>query len=211
MKANELLKLSGLLFFTKESLRQLEEDDNSLDFNLKYWLKIGKIISLKKGYYILKERWEKETDKDSYLEYLANKIYEPSYLSTEYVMNKYALLTEAVYGITSISIKKPKVFNNDLGKFSYYSISPRLFLGYKINKFYSASVFMAEKTKAVFDYLYLRFLKITPINQKIITELRINWENINLKELKKIQEYVELSRSLRVEEVINLIKKIYYV
>ena len=178
MKAVALERLSNLLIITKEALRQLEGNDNSLNFNLKYWLKRGKIIALKKGYYILKEKWEKEQDKDTYLEYLANKIYEASYLSGEYVMNKYSLLTEAVYGLTSITTKKPKAFVNELGNFTYYSISTRLFSGYEVERFSSASILVAKKAKAVFDYLYLRFLKETPVNEISIDELRINWENI---------------------------------
>ena len=85
MKINDLSQLSQMLFFTKESLRQLENRADSLDYNLKYWKKRGIIIALKKGMYILKERWEKEINRDLYMMYLSNKIYEPSYLSLEYV------------------------------------------------------------------------------------------------------------------------------
>src|SRR4030066_789775 len=123
MKINDLSQLSRMLFFTKDTLRQLENRADSLDYNLKYWKKRGIIIALKKGMYILKERWEKEINRDLYMMYLSNKIYEPSYLSGEYVMNKYSLLTEAVYGLTSITTKKPKAFVNELGNFTYYSIS----------------------------------------------------------------------------------------
>lgn len=210
MKSADLTKLNNLYFFTKEALRQIEPGEQRLNFNLKYWLKKGKIISLKKGLYILKEKWEKEINKDLYLEYLANKIYEPSYLSGEYVMNKYSLLTEAVYGITNTTTKSTKIFKNDLGRFSYYSLSPGLFGGFKIKKFYSAPIFIASKPKALFDFLYLRFLRQAPINQKAIEELRINWENLSYPEFKEAQKYGLASGSKRVNLVINLIRKIYY-
>ncbi|MBI5452207.1 hypothetical protein HY945_02005, partial [Candidatus Gottesmanbacteria bacterium] len=110
MKTIQLDKLTNLLLFTKETLRQLEENNDRLDFNIKYWLKKGKIITLKKGLYVLKERWEREINKDDYRQYLANQLYQPSYLSCEYVMSKYGLLTEGVFGITSMTTKTTKAF-----------------------------------------------------------------------------------------------------
>lgn len=210
MKLKDLETISNLLYFTKESLRQLEKNEDALNFNLKYWLKKGNLVALKKGVYILKNRFEKEQNKDLYLEYLANRLYEPSYLSLEYVMQKHSLLTEGVWGITNITTKKTKTFTNKLAQFNYYSISPDLFTGYEIKKFYSAPVFVAKKSKAVFDYLYLRFLKNMAINEKVIKELRINWENINKTEFGKIQKYSKKAKSIRIKKVIKLIKGIYY-
>lgn len=210
MKSADLRKLNNLYFFTKEALRQIEPSEQRLNFNLKYWLWKGKIISLKSGLYILKEKWEKEENKDLYLEYLANRIYEPSYVSGEWVMDKYSLLTEAVWGITNITTKPTKSFTNELGAFSYYSMTPKLFGGYEIKKFYSAPVLVAKKSKALFDFLYLRFLKETPINEKTIKELRINWENVSSKDFKEIHKYARVSGSKKIKSALNLIKKIYY-
>jgi len=210
MKKANLNNLNNLLLFTKEALRQWEKNEDTLSFNIKYWKKNGIIIPLKKGKYILKSRFEKEENKDMYLEYLANKIYEPSYVSGEYVMSKYNLLTEAVYGISSITTKKTKTFENQIGRFNYYTVSLRLFFGFEITKFYSANIMMAKKSKAVFDYLYLRFLKNSLISEKSIQELRINWENLNKKEFKEIEKYAKIVKNNRILEVISLIKKIYY-
>jgi len=210
MKKANLNNLNNLLLFTKEALRQWEKNEDTLSFNIKYWKKNGIIIPLKKGKYILKSRFEKEENKDMYLEYLANKIYEPSYVSGEYVMSKYNLLTEAVYGISSITTKKTKTFENQIGRFNYYTVSLRLFFGFEITKFYTANIMMAKKSKAVFDYLYLRFLKNSLISEKSIQELRINWENLNKKEFKEIEKYAKIVKNNRILKVISLIKKIYY-
>lgn len=210
MKKANLNNLNNLLLFTKESLRQWEKDEDSLSFNIKYWSKNGLIIPIKKGKYVLKSRFEKEGNKDLYLEYLANKIYEPSYISGEYVMSKYSLLTEAVYGISSITTRKTKTFDNKLGKFNYYSLTPKLFFGYESVKFYSANIMVAKKPKAVFDYLYLRFYKNALISEKAIEELRINWENLNKKEFKELEKYANNAKNKRTLKVVNLIKKKYY-
>ncbi|MBI4991082.1 hypothetical protein HZB96_03235 [Candidatus Gottesmanbacteria bacterium] len=209
MKTIQLDKLTNLLLFTKETLRQLEENNDRLDFNIKYWLKKGKIITLKKGLYVLKEKWEREINKDDYRQYLANQLYQPSYLSCEYVMSKYGLLTEGVFGITSMTTKTTKAFVNDLGSFNYYSVSPALFLGYEVKKAGSFPIAIAKKSKAVFDFLYLRFLKNTPINKKIIEELRINWENMTKEEFREIINYAGKTKSVRLKQVINLIINTY--
>jgi predicted transcriptional regulator of viral defense system len=210
MKKNQLKNLEKLLIINKEAFRQFEKNEESLNFNIKYWTKKDILIRIKKGEYLLRSRLEKEDDKQAYLEYIANKLYEPSYLSCEYVMDKYGLLTEGVFALTSATTKKTKTFNNKLGRFVYYSLSSTLFLGYTIKKTSLANIFIASKTKAVFDYLYLRFFKKTPINEKNIEELRINWENLNKKEFLEIKKYGKISKSKRIGEVINLIFKKYY-
>lgn len=208
MKKANLDYLNNLLLFTKESLRQWEKNEDALNFNIKYWTKNELIIPLKKGKYILKSRFDKEENKDLYLEYLANKIYEPSYISGEYVMSKYNLLTEAVYGVSSVTTRKTKMFDNKLGRFDYYSLSPRLFFGFEITKFYSADIMVAKKPKAVLDYLYLRFFKNSIISEKSVEELRINWENLNKKEFEDLEKYARIIKNKRTQEVIGLIKNI---
>ncbi len=209
MKTVQLNKLSNLLIFSKETLRQMEEDNDRLDFNINYWLKKGNIIALKKGVYVLKEKWERETNKDDYLEYISNQLYQPSYLSGEYVMNKYGLLTEAVYGITSMTTKTTKEYTNSLGNFRYSSLSPALFWGFEIKKKSSFSVLVAKKSKAVFDFLYLRFIKNSPVNRKVIHELRINWENMTNKELEELKQYGRKTKSIRIHQVIDIITDSY--
>lgn len=209
MKTTKLDKLSTFLLFTKETLRQLEKDNDRLDFNIKYWLKKGTIIALKRGVYVLKEKWERETNKDDYLEYVANQLYQPSYLSGEYVMSKFGLLTEAVYGITSMTTKTTKIFTNSLGNFVYYSLSPALFFGFEVKKTDSFSVAVAKKSKAVFDFLYLRFIKNTPVNEKTIEEMRINWENMTKDEFGELVQYGRKTKSVRLNQAINIITEIY--
>lgn len=209
MKTAQLDRLANLLLFTKESLRQLEENNDRLDFNIKYWLKKGKIIALKKGLYTLKEKWEQEPDKDAYRQYLANQLYQPSYLSGEYVMSKFGLLTEGVYGITSMTTKTTKTFVNSAGSFQYYSLSPKLFLGYEVQKNGIFPVIAAQKSKAIFDFLYLRFIKNAPVNKQAIEELRINWENITQEEFGEIIRYAQKTKSVRIRQVIDLIRETY--
>lgn len=211
MKIKSLKKITGnFLVFTKNDLKSLEPRQDVLDGNIKYWLKNKELIALKKGVYVLKEEYEKEPKKDLYLEYIANRLVEPSYLSLEYVLAKFQLLSEPAQAITSITVKSTREIANDLATFRFYSIMGKLFTGYKLKYFSGAPVFEAVKEKALFDYLYLRFLKNEPINLDVVLNLRLNWENVDKKEFASVSSYLRFAKSKRLEQVFELIRKEFY-
>ncbi|MBU4337945.1 hypothetical protein KKB43_03690 [Patescibacteria group bacterium] len=198
-------KTDKLLLFDKKSLKMLEKDDNALNSNIKYWLKNSDLIALKKGIYIFKERYNQESKKDDYLEYIANQLIQPSYVSLEYVMAKYQLLSEPARAITSITVKNPREFYNSLGVWRYYSLPIKLFVGYKIKYFQGQPIAEATKAKAVFDFLYLRFRRGVKANRQNIDDLRLNWENLNKQDLKELNFYFELIGQKRYEYFKKLI------
>jgi len=185
-------KTAKLLVFDKKALKLLEKDDNNLSANLKYWLKSGELIALKKGLYLFRDKYEKESLKNEYLEYLANRLLSPSYLSLEYVLDKYSLLSESARALTSVSNKSAREFSNSLGVWRYYSLPLRLFTGYKIKYFRNQPIYEASKAKALFDFLYLRWRRGKEPNAKNIADLRINWENLNQAERKELSAYFKL-------------------
>ncbi|MEK7065006.1 MAG: hypothetical protein AAB963_01035 [Patescibacteria group bacterium] len=203
-------KTEKFLLLNKEIVSSLENKKFSAKANIGYWLKTGKIISLKRGIYLVKERYEKETNKEMFLEYISNSLLKPSYLSLEYVMAKYALLSEPVFAFTSVTTATTRVIKNELSNFRYYSVTPELFTGYKIKYFLGAPIWEATKEKAVFDYIYSRFLKNYAINERIVNELRINWGEVNKVEWRKIKAYGQLCRSTKVKKAIALIEKMYF-
>lgn len=211
MKLEELKKQAiNLLVLDKNILRVFERRRNVLDANVKYWLKKGELIQLKKGLYILKEKYNQESDKDSYLEYLAGQIIRPSYLSLEYVLAKHQILSEPTRSITSITSKTTRETINAVGAFRYYSITKKLFIGYNVKYFSGAPVLEAGKSKALFDYFYLRFLKNEPVNARSVEDLRLNWENISRREFLKVYSYLKLTKSRRMQRLFDLIKNTHY-
>jgi len=60
-----------------------------------------------------------------------------------------------VYEITSISTRKTKTFDNELGRFRYQSIKPSLFWGYKTVAWHGGYYNMATPEKALLDLAYL--------------------------------------------------------
>lgn len=211
MNFDKLLQISQqLLVFNKNVLRALEKNPEVLSANIKYWLKQKKIIGLKNGWYVLANRYRQSENKDSYLEYIANQLIQPSYLSAEYVLAKYQALSEPVNALTSMTTKTSREIINDLAAFRYYSLNVGLFFDYKIRSYQGAQIFEAEKPKALFDFLYLRFLKGRPINDEAVDELRLNWENISATDFKKAQDYLKLVKSQRLFLLFSIIKKQYY-
>lgn len=205
----EDLKNAGknLLFFTKSSLSLLEKDSNNLSANLKYWLRSGDIIALKKGFYILSDNYRQEPDKTKYLEYLANNLLTPAYLSLEYVLNKYQLLTESSQALTLVSRRSSRTFFSSLAVWRYYSLPERLFNGYQISYFKNQPIAEASKAKALFDFLYLRFRRGPEPSQTAVDNLRLNWENISSSDKKELFSYFQRLSGRRWEKLIIIIEK----
>lgn len=203
MKNKELIENKPYL--TKAEMAfLLEKNDKNLDKKISKLMKDDIIIPIKNGLYVSKIFYFK--NRENIEEYLANIIYYPSYLSTEYVLAKENIIPEAVFSYTSVALKTTREFNNSLGNFVYKKIKELIFTGYyQKNYFDKYTIKIAKKSKALFDLLYLK-----PINSlDEIDDLRINWENINELEIDEFFEYVKLSKSKKMARIYSFIKKKY--
>ncbi len=147
----------------------LKVDPDFHDQRLSEWQKKGYIKKIVKGYYIFSDLEVNE----SVLFIIANKIFDPSYISLEMALSYYGLIPESVYGVTSVTSRKTYAFNSCLAKFSYRKIKVELMFGYQLVNYKNYSFKMAEIEKAILDYFY--------INPKLKSEgdfyeLRINKE-----------------------------------
>jgi len=108
---------------------------------------------------------------------IANKIFNPSYISLEMALSYYRLIPESVYVVTSVSSRKPYKYATPVGEFTYRKIKPGLFFGHDLVDYTDKRFKIATIEKAVLDYFYL--------NPHIsrFSSLRINgesfWEQIN--------------------------------
>ena len=80
-----------------------------------------------------------------YYEFLANVLYSPSYLSLEYVLSEYNIITEFSSNFTLITTNKTNYFSNKLGNFFYHTIKKELFSGFNIYKEGSFTILKASK------------------------------------------------------------------
>ena len=115
------------------------------------WQGKGYIQKIIKGYYIFSDL---ECTEQILFE-IANKIYNPSYISSEMALSYYHLIPESVYEITSVSTRRTYKFKTQIAEFSYRTIKPSLFFGYNIIKYGKKCFKIAALEKAILDYFYL--------------------------------------------------------
>jgi predicted transcriptional regulator of viral defense system len=207
----KLNKISNLSYFNTTTLKLIypELSQNSLYANIKRWIKKGELIQIKKGMYVTKEYLDNTRDISSYKEFLANRIKYPSYLSLEYILQKYSILSESVYAYTSVTLKKKKEYENDFGRYIYRSITPDLFLGFTIKEVGEYTIKEATKAKALFDYLYLKLYRIKNINEQTLLELRLNMDEFTQQDLKEFNKYCKLTGQKKYRNLTYLIRKTY--
>ena len=113
-------------YFSIENLKFISEVSSGyLKIILYRLLKKGYIIRLKKGIYVSKNFINDVKNKNllsPYLEFMAGKIYQPSYLSLDYILSENEILTEMPKNFTLISAKKTNILTNRFGKFIYHKI-----------------------------------------------------------------------------------------
>lgn len=199
MRENVLRQFEELPCFSKANLRLFQDNSNfSFDKNIQNWLKKGLIKKLKNGLYVTEKYLLKEKEITLYQEFIANKLLYPSYLSREYVLAKYNILTEAIYTITSITIKSGRSYENFLATFRYYNIKKELFLGFQEINFRENKILIATKAKALFDFVYLKKDSFQEFFKEEINEMRLNLDEINKNDLKELKKYIELSKNKKM-------------
>lgn len=133
-------------------------------------LKSGLFVKLRNNYYMLK---------DSYppLYAIANRLYQPSYISLETALSYYGIIPETVYTVTSVTTKPTREFKTPRAVFSYQRIKKSVFTGYGPVFIEGQVVLLAEAEKALADYLYFVDLEKTSLND------RLNLKNIRKNKL----------------------------
>lgn len=208
-QVNKLKNLENLSYFGKSAISQyIDIKPESLSVNINRWIKDGVLIQLKKGLYTTSNYFERVGNKSLYSEFIANKLRTPSYLSLEYVLQKYSILTEAVYSITSITTKTGRSYDNTLGLFLYRSIKEKLFTGFDIIYDNDFKIAQATKAKALFDWLYLKLFRIKNINLGTLESLRLNIDGFKLKDFKEFKSYCEMADIKKYQNLGQIITKL---
>jgi len=194
-------------YLTKKELSVLlDKDGKNLDKKIQQLLNKKELIPLKKGLYI--SRFYLLQKPKLHHEFIANVMCYPSYLSTEYILQKENIIPEAVYSYTSITTKTTRKYTNQLGNFIYQSIKKELFIGFENIRFVqNYMVKEAIRAKALFDWLYLKTFK-NSIKQELKKDLRINWEVIKKSDLIEFKKYVDISGVKKMQEIYSVMEKL---
>lgn len=174
-------KIKTSLFTIVDVTKYFPEDSADLiRVQLHRFIKKGYLQEIKRGLYQFSDR---ETDEF----FLANTLYEPSYVSLESALNYRGVIPDIpAGGVTSVSPVTTKEFSTPAGRFYYHKLDKKLFWGYELVPFR-----MAFAEKALLDYIYLR-------GEKALRGLRIDWSKIDQNKYKKFAKFYDQKRiSLR--------------
>jgi predicted transcriptional regulator of viral defense system len=203
MKSKNLLEqLKNLPYFEKNTVYQLGLQlglkDKTIDTYISRFLRYKEILPLKNGLYVSTDFFEKNRGDISYSFYLANILRPPSFISSWTALQYYNLATEAVYSISSVTLKVTRNYQTKAGNFSYQSIRKDLFTDFELVKG-KFDFFIASPAKALFDLLYFRTRQFKGMNlediKKLIEELRIDLDEMDKAEQEKFYSMINKSLS----------------
>ena len=199
----------ALKIFTVFSVDDIRRIDNRFNVRrLVEWQDKGYIKKIIRGHYIFANL---ELNENVLFE-IANRIYSPSYISFEMALSFYHMIPESVYGLTSATSRKTKVFKTKIGDFIYRTIQPRLLFGYKLIDCIGRRFKVAEPEKALLDYFYLN----TSIkSEDDFAEMRIDREQYltyvdESRLLAYINEFRQKRLSKRVKSFMEYMKNVKY-
>ena len=160
--------------FSVFSINDIEMVDLSFHKQrLSEWQKKDYVKKICKSFYIFSDLQINE----HVLCIIANRIYEPSYISLEMALSIYGIIPESVYGITSVTSQRTKNLRTPVGDFIYRHTQPDLMFGYELREYDGHHYQIAEIEKAVLDYLYF--------NSKISGNESFEGMRFNVSEIKE--------------------------
>ncbi|MCI0493757.1 hypothetical protein L0Z72_02025 [candidate division KSB1 bacterium] len=186
--------------YTLFSVREIKKIDHTFyRRRLSEWQAKGYIKKIIRGYYLFSDV---ELNEQVLFE-IANRMHQPSYISLEIALSHYHLIPESVYGITSITTRKPYKYSTPFGDFAYRYIKPALFFGYELINYQPNKIFkIGYPEKVIIDFFYLNPHIKSPND---FESLRINstqfWEQINEHRMSQFVERIgqkRLTRTMRI-------------
>lgn len=188
---NRLVKNKVSIFSIKDFVRIFKVLPKTGRSFLSYHSRInGFFIRAKQGIYITNFNPPTKFE-------IANYLYKPSYISFETALSSYGIIPETVYQITSATPKPTKELRLQNQSYQYLKIKKKLYFGYRPTKIRDKLVLMADKEKALLDYLYLLSLKKREFNERLdlrrIDKKKLgNYVNFFVKNIRKNKALITL-------------------
>lgn len=183
----ELLKRGMTIFTPLDFLRLYPLPAYKIKYFLEQQVKMGLLARLKQGLYTLKTDIPSEEE-------IANRLYQPSYLSFEYAMAKYGIIPESPYHLTSATTNSTREFMVNNQAFSYYTIKLVAYAGYYLDTKGNRKILIAEPEKALIDYLYFVSLGQRSFNDRF---------NVSKLDKAKLMEYAKLFKRDKLIELVE--------
>lgn len=164
------------------------------------WLKQGVLVALKRGLYVVGPAWRKD---ELWLPLLANRLYGPSCVSLDYALSWHGLIPEQVHDITSVCVRRGRIFDNEVGRFSYVSVPNKLYsVGLRQERVSAQIAFlMAGPEKALCDKVlltrHLQAVSRTTMQRFLFDDLRIEPEALLAFDLSVVEQYIASGHKVR--------------
>ncbi len=182
---------TGFLATGKNTLAELR-------MQLSRWVKMGRLIKLKKGLYVLAQPHRK-VKPHPFL--IANTIKKASYVSMQSALGYYGIIPEYVPVVTSITTLRPEELNTPLGRFVFHHVKKDWFHDYRqIDLHSDQRAFIAVPEKALLDLVYL-----TPNadSYDFLSELRLqNFDQLNIDVIRKLSNKSGSTKLCRAAKLI---------
>lgn len=201
---SSVLKSNRMYLFTLRDIKNLfpGEKERTIKNNLVRWLSKGYFVRLKRDLYEFIEQGSEVKIPDLYV---ANRMYEPSYVSLETALSIYSIIPDVAAGVTSVTTRPTRKFKNRHGSFFYRTCQGKVFKGYRLISYDGFKVNIADREKALADFLYYRLrsgysldFEEERFNKKILNKM--DWGKVfyyagllnkkTLEVLKRCREYV---------------------
>jgi predicted transcriptional regulator of viral defense system len=152
MKYSDLLSLtSDLPVIESTILRGFVDDVSALAVQLSRWSASRKLVRLRRGIYLLPRTLRKV---EPPLEYLANLVVRPSFVSLESALSFHGIIPEAVSTVRSITTGRGGRHHTPEGDFEYRHIAPERFFGYRRFETGEGEAMVATPERALLDVVY---------------------------------------------------------
>lgn len=187
--AQEEMKRVNLKLFTILDYKRILGIDYQLaKRSISRYTQRGFVIKARKGLYFFKNNPPHEFE-------VANKVYQPSYISFETALSFYGIIPETIYEVISATLRTTRTFNVNNIQYSYSKIKKNCFNGYKPIKIKNVTILIGEPEKALVDYLYLVALG----------KRRLAYERIDLSKIRKTKllSYAKQFEKKKIKEIIN--------
>lgn len=152
------------------------ENAHSIHTQLSRFAKKRLLTQIKRGLYCFEK-----AKVDEFV--LANRLYQPSYISLESALEFYGMIPDVPQAVTSINLTTYKKLTNEFGRFYYSKIKQQLFFGYtKVKSPHSDEyILIAHPEKSLLDYFYIRRIRK-------ISDLRLNWSHLDISQYRNFSQ-----------------------
>lgn len=163
----------------------------TLKLQLHQWVQSGDLVALRRGLYVFSDR---DLDKVE----IARALYSPCYISLEYALNMYGLIPDVPFSMTLVTPKGTRTFDTPYGRFVYRKIKQEAFFGF------DPETLIAEKEKALVDYLYLSGGRLVP-EPVFWQELRL--QNLSDIDFAKATQFAQKFSSKKLMKLLGSVRE----